>query len=155
MSLDRLYDAKVRMTVDYLFGRGVSRGLPKQLRFEISKKTKRIRHIYHRDKLLATTRPDGTLALTINGAKYLARSPTFRQNCVVVNDDVKDIIKEGRSVFAKHVVSAGEAIRPASEVAVLDSKDNVIAVGRAILPAVLMTAMKRGVAVKVRRGHDE
>lgn len=141
------------MTVDYLFGKNVSSAIPKRgLRFEISKRTKRIKHVYHDDKLFATFRPDGTIALTIYAAKMLLKHAAFKDNCVIINDGVREFVKEGRSVFAKHVVSAGEMIRPNSEVAVLDSKGDVIAVGRAILPASMMLSIKRGVAVKVRRG---
>jgi uncharacterized protein with predicted RNA binding PUA domain len=152
----RVHEKKVRMTIDYLFGKGLGSTLSKQkLRFEFSKRTKRIRYLFQNDKLFATFRPDGTLALTREGARTLAKHKNFKKNCVVIDDDVKDFIKEGKSVFAKHVVSAGELIRPNSEVAVLNSKGEVIAVGRAVLPASLMTTMKRGVAVKVRRRQGE
>jgi len=146
----------VRMTVDYLFGKNISSALPKKgFRFEISKKTKRIRHVYHNDELFATFRPDGTVALTIYAAQILSKHQSFSDNCIIINDEVKEFVKEGRSVFAKHVVSAGEFIRPNSEVAVLDSKGDVIAVGRAILPSILMTSIKRGVAIKVRKGAED
>ena len=144
------------MTIDYIFGKGVSSTISKQkLRFEFSKRTKRIRYIFQDGKLFASIRPDGTLALTLEGAHTLVKHKNFKKNCVVIDDDVKDFVREGKSVFAKHVVSAGELIRPNSEVAVLDSKGEVIAVGRAVLPASLMTTMKGGVAVKVRKGQDE
>ena len=117
------------MTLDYLFGKSISSALPKKgFHFEISKKTKRMKHAYHYDELFATFRPDGTIALTIYAAKLLSKYRSFKDNCIIINDGVKEFAKEGRSVFAKHVVSAGEFIRPNSEVAVLDSKDNVIAV---------------------------
>jgi len=143
------------MTIDYLFGKNISSVLPKKgFLFEISKRTKRIKHVYHNDQLFGTFRPDGTIALTIYAAKLLSKHHLFKDNCVIIDDEVKEFAKEGRSVFAKHVVSAGESIRPNSEVAVLDSEGQVIAVGRAILPSSLMTSIKRGVAVKVRRGTD-
>ena len=144
------------MTIDYLFGKNISSVLPKKgLRFEISKKTKRVRHVYHNNELFGTFRPDGTIALTIRAAKILSKHRSFKDSCVIINDGVKEFAKEGRSVFAKHVVSAGESIRPNSEVAVLDSKGQVLAVGRAILPSSLMTSIKRGIAVKVRKGIDD
>lgn len=151
----KAHEAKLRMTIDYLFGKNISSALPKKgFRFEISKKTKRIKHVYHNDELFGTFRPDGTIALTIYAAKILSKHRSFKDNCITINDEVKEFAKGGRSVFAKHVVSAGEFIRPNSEVAVLDSKGEVIAVGRAILPSSLMTSIKRGVAVKVRKGTD-
>jgi predicted RNA-binding protein (TIGR00451 family) len=144
------------MTIDYLFGKNISSVLPKKgFRFEISKRTKRIKHVYLNNELFGTFRPDGTIALTIYAAKLLSKHQSFKDNCVIINDEVKEFAKEGRSIFAKHVVSAGESIRPNSEVAVLDSIGRVIAVGRAILPSLLMTSIKRGVAVKVRKGIDD
>ena len=148
-------EAKLRITIDYLFGKDISSVLPKKgFSFEISKRTKRIKHVYLNNELFGTFRPDGTIALTVYTAKLLSKHPAFKSNCVTINDEVKEFAKEGRSVFAKHVISAGESIRPNSEVAVLDSKGSVIAVGRAILPSSLMTSIKRGVAVKVRKGTD-
>jgi predicted RNA-binding protein (TIGR00451 family) len=144
------------MTLDYLFGKNISSVLPKKgFHFEISKKTKRIRHVYHNKELFGTFRPDGTIALTIYAAKLLSKHPAFKNNCIIINDEVKEFAKGGRAVFAKHVVSAGESIRPNSEVVVLDSEGDVIAVGRAILPSLLMTSIRRGVAVKVRKGIDD
>jgi len=143
------------MTIDYLFGKDISSVMPKRgLSFEISKRTKRIKHVYLNNKLFGTFRPDGTIALTVYAAKLLSKHPAFKDSCVIINDEVKEFAKKGRSVFAKHVVSAGESIRPNSEVAVLDSKGTVLAVGRAILPSSIMTSIKRGVAVKVRKGIE-
>ena len=154
--MSKLHEAKLRMTLDYLFGKNISSALPKKgFRFEISKKTKRIRHVYHNNELFGTFRPDATIALTIYAAQILSKHKSFSNNCITINDEVKEFVEEGRSVFAKHVVLAGESIRPNSEVAVLDSKGKVIAVGRAILPAALMTSIKRGVAVKVRKGVED
>jgi uncharacterized protein with predicted RNA binding PUA domain len=104
------------------------------------------------DKLMATFRPDGGLALTIDGAELLLKNPKFAENCVVVKDEAKDFISMGRSVFAKHVVICGERVKPKSEVVIIDVNGNLIAVGRALLSAKMMKQFKSGVAVKVRKG---
>jgi 7-cyano-7-deazaguanine tRNA-ribosyltransferase len=57
--------------------------------------------------------------------------------------------------MAKHVVDAGDDIRPGDEVIVLDSKNGVVAVGRALLTGEEMLAYGTGVAVKTRRGRDK
>ena len=64
-------------------------------------------------------------------------------------------IEEGSDVFAKHVVEANEEIRPMEEVIVLNSHNEVIAVGRAVLSGDEMLEFRKGVAVKVRRGRAE
>ncbi len=69
-------------------------------------------------------------------------------------DDVSEFISQGRNVFAKHVVDAGEAIRHGDEVIILDSHRMVLAVGRALLNREEMLAFGVGVAVKTRRGKD-
>ncbi|HYB92981.1 MAG TPA: PUA domain-containing protein [archaeon] len=145
---------KIRSVANYQFGSGAGEALlPKKVTIKFSKKTGKIRFIYLNNDLLATLRArDGMLALTLCGARRLLRKfprPKFR---VVVSNDVVDFIREGRNVFAKHVVEADAEIRPFEEVAVTDGNDKVIAVGRALLTGREMLVFKRGVAVKVRKG---
>ncbi len=73
---------------------------------------------------------------------------------VKVSDEAASFISGGRSVFAKHVIAADREIRPQEEVIVLN-EDKVIAVGKAVLTGREMTAFKRGVAVRVRKGIEE
>jgi uncharacterized protein with predicted RNA binding PUA domain len=144
------------MLLDYLFGRGVSTALPRRgLRYEYSRRTKRLRRVYVADQLFCTIRPDGSPALTLFGASVLVRKRAFRPNCLVVQQGVEPFISEGRSVFCKHVIECGERIRPAAEVAVLDVHGQLLAVGRALLSAEMIRAFKVGVAVKVRHGRDQ
>jgi len=144
------------MTIDYLFGQNVSRSLPlDRLTFTYSKKTGGMRRVYLEGKLLATVRPDGGLALTVYGAELLSKSQDFSSNCVVVQEGVEDFIMKGRSVFSKHIVACGDRVRPASDVAVLDSKGKVIAAGKALLSAKMIREGVNGVAVKVRHGRLE
>lgn len=144
------------MTLDYLFGPQVSTALPRRgLKYAYSRRTGRVRHVYVRDQLFCTIRPDGGPALTVFGASLLLRSPAFRANCVVVQPGVEPFVAQGRSVFCKHVVECGERIRPAAEVAVLDTQGRVLAVGRAVLSAKMIRAFKVGVAVKVRHGRAQ
>ncbi|HEX6067426.1 MAG TPA: PUA domain-containing protein [Nitrososphaera sp.] len=143
---------KVSRHVDAIFGAGVSETLPKNLNFEFSRRTGRIKNFSLDGKLLATLRTDGGLALTIDGARHFVQnSKQFRQNCVVPVDDAVPFVSEGRSLFCRHVQWSGQNVRAGSDVAVLDG-DGVIAVGVAVLGSALMNRFSRGVAVKVREG---
>ncbi|MFX0067866.1 MAG: PUA domain-containing protein [Promethearchaeota archaeon] len=147
----------VRGVANYQFGPKIGRFLfPKDLTITKSPRTRRIRHIYVENELVATLRPtDGYLALTLAGARRIkkcAPKPRFR---VVIRSDVAKFISEGRNVFAKHVVEADPEIRPAAEVIVVDEKDEILAVGKALLNGEEMIAFERGVAVKVRKGIKE
>lgn len=145
----------VRVRADYQFGAGAGEALASRgLKIETSKKTGKPRYVYDSEgRLLATIRwNDGFLALTIEGAKLLQqrfRQPKLR---VVVKNEVRDFIKRGRSVFAKHVVEVDPEVRCGDEVLVVDEEDNLLAVGRATLSSYEMRAFNSGVAVKVRRG---
>ena len=148
---------KIRKVADYQFGKRVGESLfPDGVSITISKRTKKIRHVYLDDKLLATLRPTiGLFSLTIEGARRLADGMKPLRLWVQVQDDVASFIEEGGDVFAKHITDNDDEIRPMEEVIVLDGKRRVIAVGRAVLSGDEMKAFKRGVAVKVRRGNLE
>ncbi len=140
--------------LDYVFGVGVSEALDgREVRVECSKKTGRVKHIYVDGKPFATLRPDGGLALTIHGAQLLLNSKAFRENCVTVSEEAEEAARAGRSIFAKHVIKAGRRIRPGSEVAVLNKRGELLAVGKAVLSARMMKVFECGVAVKVRAGN--
>lgn len=140
---------KLRHTIDVLFGSGVSKHLPKDIEITFSKKTGRIREVYHNKKLLCTLRIDGGLAITPYFAQILLKSKKFRQNCIEIDEDSKPFVQEGKSVFCKHVTWAGKKILIDADVPVL-FKDQVIAVGRAVVNHEMMMTLKRGVAVKIR-----
>ena len=144
---------RLMLMVDYLFGRGVSRALPKEgFRFYYSRRSGRVKSIFHDEKLFATVKPNGAMALSIMGATILSKSPRFKENCVQVSDEVAMFVKGGRSVFCKFVKSAGRNIYPRSEVAIVDEEGRVIGVGMAVLNGAHMRLFKTGVAVKVRAG---
>lgn len=120
-----------------------------------SKNTGRIRHIWLKGILLATLRPsDGLLSLTIAGARRLVAILNFPRFRVVVHQEVEGFVREGRDVFARHVTQADKEIRPGEEVIVTDRRDEVLAIGKALLTGREMLVFKRGVAVKVRRGNE-
>lgn len=145
----------ISIRVDYLFGKGVSRALPKDgYRFQYSRRSGRLKLIEQGGKIFATVKPNGAFALSVHGATVLSRSSGFKENCVEVNDEVAQFVRGGKSVFCKFVKTAGKNIYPRSEVAVVDSKGRVLGVGLAVLNGKHMTQFKSGVAVKVRAGIE-
>jgi predicted RNA-binding protein (TIGR00451 family) len=147
---------KLRAIADYQFGFGAGSVLfPDGIRIEYSKNTNRPRHIFLNDTLLANYRPtDAMLTITIAGAERLNRLSGFR-SYVVVLDDVKEFILQGKNLFAKHVTAVGSEIRPDDEVIVRNKCGEVIAVGKAVLTSEEMKNFKKGMAVNVRRGKNK
>ena len=144
---------RVSIMVDYMFGKGVSRALPREgYRLRRSRRSGRVKVIDHDGKLFATVKPNGAMALSMYGASVLIKSPKFKENCVEVFEDVVQFVKGGRSVFCKFVRNAGKNIYPKSEVAVVDGRGKVVGVGMAVLSGRVMRQFKTGVAVKVRAG---
>ncbi len=141
---------KLARTIDALFGAGVSAALPDGVRFTHSR-TGRIRAAYDEGGLLCTLRIDGGLALAPRLAQTLLAHPLFRESCVEVSDEAAPFVREGRSVFARHVARCGGRVAVGAEAPVVH-RDTVIAVGRAVLSCKMMAGCRRGVAVRVRNG---
>jgi len=148
---------KIRKIADYQFGKGAGDKLfPDKISFTISKKTGRIKQVRHEGRPIATLNPtSGLFNLTIEGAKRLAVGNEVKSRWVKIRDEVASFIENGSDVFAKHVVDVDEEIRPMEEVIVFNSRNEVIAVGRAVLSGIEMHDFTKGVAVKVRRGRSE
>lgn len=147
------YKDKFVMSVNYIFGKDICNVLPfNDVKFSFSKRTGRIKQVFHKKVLFASLRSDGSIALTIYGATIFAKHPLFLKNCIVVEDGPDVFVSSGKSLFAKHVIKCGDNIRPGSDVAILNKNNHVIAVGKSILSAKMMRTLKRGVAVKIREG---
>ena len=140
---------KLQHTLDALFGNGVSKYLPKYIEMTFSRKTGRIRTVSHKGKLLCTLRIDGGLAISPYFAQILLKSKIFRDNCVEINKDAAPFVKEGRSVFCKHVLWCGKKVRISADTPVL-FENKVIAVGKAVLSCEMISDFDRGVAIKIR-----
>ena len=140
---------KIQHSLDALFGNGVSKYLPKDVKMTFSRKTGRIRTVSYNGKLLCTLRIDGGLAISTYFAQILLKSKTFKENCIEINTDAAPFVMEGRSVFCKHVVWCGKKVRISADTPVL-FKNKVIAVGRAVLSSEMISDFDRGVAIKVR-----
>jgi len=153
----RVLDERRRLSVmvDYLFGKGVSRVLPKKgIKLVYSRRSGRVKLAFHEGRLLATARPNGSMALTVYGAVLLSRSPKFKDNCVTVADEAVEFVHGGKSVFCKFVTRAGRNVLPRSEVAVTDGTGRVLGVGTATLNGKFIKQFRSGIAVKVRAGAN-
>ncbi|TRO52144.1 pseudouridine synthase [Candidatus Bathyarchaeota archaeon] len=148
---------KIRAVADYQFGQNTgTKMFPDSVRIVYSQNTGKIRHIFLADQLLATMRPTtGLFVLTIAGAQRLTHEVNPLRLWVKLVDYAEPFVAKGRSAFAKHVIDADENIRPKDEVVILDSENNVLAVGKALLSKTEMKAFTRGTAVRVRRGVTE
>ena len=141
--------SKIKYSIDSLFGNGTSKFFPKDVEITYSKKTGRIRTVSHNERLLCTLRIDGGLAITPFLAQLLMKSKSFRENCVKISEDAASFVKEGRSVFCKHVTWCGKNVRISGETPVLFNGE-VIAVGKAVLSYDMISDFERGVAIKIR-----
>src|SRR5271154_549910 len=105
--------------LDYEFGPGTSRALPKKdLGFVYSKRSDRMKQVVHEGKLFATIRPNGAIAPSFYGATVLMKSKAYAENSVVVDQDAVEFVSQGRSVFCKFVKKVGKHVLPYGEVAV-------------------------------------
>jgi 7-cyano-7-deazaguanine tRNA-ribosyltransferase len=145
---------RVKAVSDMQFGKGASDVLIKgKVDLIKSKKTGKIRNVISDGRhILSMRAQDGMFTLKIEGAKSLHKnfpSPKLR---VVVEDDSVEFNREGKNVFAKFVLECDEEIRPSDEILVVDKKDELVAVGRAVMNREEMLSYKMGIAVKVREG---
>lgn len=150
-------EIKISQHIDALFGNGIFERLKANhatgtFQFEYSRRTGRIKHFFIRDRLAGTLRTDGGIALTLIGANELLKTGRFVQNCVKPVFEVVPFVKNGGSLFCKHVEWCGSNVRVGSEAAVIDNSCEVFAVGKAVIGATHMKSYGRGVAVKIREG---
>jgi conserved protein with predicted RNA binding PUA domain len=138
--------------ISVLFDTNVNEEFPPEIQCEFSKRTGRIKNFSIESTLFATLRKDGGLALSIFGAKMMVKYTQFRENCVIPKDEAIPFISEGRSLFCKHVKWCGKNVKNGSDVVVIDNRDKVLAVGKAICGNKMMEKFDYGVAVKIREG---
>jgi 7-cyano-7-deazaguanine tRNA-ribosyltransferase len=148
---------KVKAVADMQFGKGAADFLIRgDLELVKSERTGKIRNVISDgEHVLSMRASDGLFTLKIKGAKRLYQGfapPSLR---VIVEDDSVEFNREGKSVFSKFVLDCDEELRPGDEVLVVDKKDELVAIGRALMNREEMLAFKIGIAVKVREGLKE
>jgi len=115
-----------------------SSGRPRQLHVEAGR--------------LATYGTDGRFTLGATGGRRLQAALDRPRYRVVVGDESRPYVADGRNAFAKFVREVDPGIRPGDEVLVEHEDGDLVAVGRARLSGSGMEDFGTGVAVAVREG---
>ena len=163
---------RLRTVADYQFGAGAGRALfdpPVTVRHTSSGRPEQVLVTgadgAARDRLVSYG-VDGRFTLGAEGGRRLHASlprepPAYR---VYVGDDSEPFVRDGRNAFAKFVVEVDPAVRPGDEVLVVHERarerdgtedGDLLAVGRAEMPASAMRDFETGMAVKVREGIEQ
>ncbi|MFC6951283.1 PUA domain-containing protein [Halorubellus litoreus] len=159
MTTDAFADAaRARTVADYQFGAGAGDALfPADDEYDVKRTSSgRIEQVAVGDDRLVTLGTDGRYTLGIEAGRRLVAGLGDDAYQVVVGDESEPFVRDGKNVFAKFVTDADPQIRPYDEVAVVhEDSGDVLAVGRAELPADAMLDFDAGMAVQVRDGADE
>lgn len=147
---------KVKAISDYQFGQSITDILfedENEINFEFSKNTGKIKHIYDKDKLILNLRPtNGFFTLSLFSAKKIIESiPPLKLRAVVMNE-ISDFIRIGRNVFCKHIIDIDDNLRPFDEIIVVNQENDLLAIGKLVIPVPYVRSFKTGIAIKVRKG---
>jgi uncharacterized protein with predicted RNA binding PUA domain len=159
MTTDAFEDvARARTVAAYQFGAGAGDALfPSDDEYDVKRTSSgRIEQVAVPDGRLVTLGVDGRYTLGIEAGRRLVDGLDDGAYQVTVGDESEPFVRDGENVFAKFVTDADPEIRSYDEVTVVhaDSGD-LLAVGRAELPAEAMLDFGAGMAVKVRDGVTE
>ncbi len=151
--LDRV---KCRAVLDMQFGRGAGDILEgRKVEIVRSPRTGKIRNVIIDGRhALSMRASDGRFTLRLEGGRMLAEVLEAPRMRVVTEDEPAEFAAKGNNVFAKFVVRCDPDIRPGDDVLVTNTKDELAAVGRALMAPSEMLAFKRGIAVRVKDAPD-
>jgi uncharacterized protein with predicted RNA binding PUA domain len=142
----------LRTVAAYQFGPGAGRALVPDGVTVTHTSSGRPRQLHAETGRLATYGTDGRFTLGVTGGRRLQTAlggPRYR---VVVGDESRPYVADGRNAFAKFVREVDPGIRPGDEVLVEHEDGGLLAVGRARLSGSGMGSFGTGVAVAVREG---
>jgi predicted RNA-binding protein (TIGR00451 family) len=147
---------KVKAICDYQFGQAITDILfedESKVQIIFSRNTGKIKHLYHDNNLMLNLRPtNGFFTLSLFSAeKIINKTPSPKLRAVVMNE-VSDFIKKGRNVFCKHVVDIDITLRPNDEVIAVDQNNNLLAIGKLMIPVPYVRSFQTGIALKIRKG---
>ena len=114
-----------------------------------SRRSGRLRTILVGERPAFVVGVDGIPRPTFFGAAQLLPLLSDARGRVVVADDAVPFVQQGRSLFARFVVSADPSLVPDSSAILVDGSDALLAVGRLVLAPHEMPQLRRGVAVRV------
>jgi len=147
---------KVKAISDFQFSQSITDILfedDSEIYFKFSKNTGKIKHVFYRNKLLLNLRPtNGFFTLSLFSAEKIIKNiPTPRLRGIVMNE-ISDFIKIGRNVFCKHIIDIDDNLRPSDEIIVVNQEDEILAIGKLVIPVPYVRSFKTGIAIKVRKG---
>ncbi len=147
---------KVRAISDYQFGQSITDILfenENEINFKFSKNTGKIKHVYDKDKLILNLRPtNGFFTLSLFSAVKIIKSiPPLKLRAIVMNE-ISEFIRKGRNVFCKHVIDIDDSLRPSDEIIVVNQENEILAIGKLVIPVPYVRSFKTGIAIKVRKG---
>ncbi|MWG35206.1 PUA domain-containing protein [Halomarina oriensis] len=145
---------RLRTVADYQFGAGAGTALfpDGEAQTVLRTSTGRPQQVLSGDdERLVSYTVEGRFTLGARGGERLFER--LGGPHVEVGEESVEFVRDGKNAFAKFVRSVDNEVRPGDEVAVTVDGD-VLAVGRAELPADGMRDFDSGVAVKVRAGIE-
>lgn len=142
--------------LDMQFGKGAGDMLKLgRVEFVKSERTGKIRNVMiDGAHALSMRASDGRFSLKMAGARLLMRLLPPPRMRVKVEDEPAQFASKGNNVFAKFVIDCDPDIRPGDDVMVVNTRDELAAVGRALMNREEMLAFKRGIAVRVKDSPD-
>ncbi len=158
LSRKHLFD-RIRAILSYQFNQKFAQVFlaPFQdMKIKFSRRTGKIKYLFLKSELQGVYLPRlGTFAISLYAARRIYKKlspPRFR---VQVLTDISKFIKDGKSVFAKHVVNIDKKLRIGKQCFVVDQQDNLLAIGKLQIPPRYIGHLKNGVAVDVKKGIDK
>ena len=149
----------INAIVDYQFSPIITDVLfkgTKNIEVKYSKNTGRIKHVYVDDELFLNYRPNvGLFTLSLNSARRIVRNTNPPLLRITVLNEISEYIKEGRNVFNKHVVDIDNTLRPLDEVIVVNQLDELLGIGRLMIPVPYVRSFQNGIAVNIRKGINK
>ena len=147
---------RCRAVLDMQFGKGAGDILDgRKVDIVKSERTGKIRNVLIDGvHALSMRASDGRFTLKLEGGKLLMKvlGPTAMR--VKIDDEPAEFAAKGNNVFAKFVLECDPDIRPGDDVLVVNTKDELVAVGRSLMTRDEMLSFKRGVAVRVKDSPD-
>jgi len=147
---------RCRAVLDVQFGSGAADILNgREVRIVKSERTGKIRNVFiDGEHALSMRASDGRFTLKMAGGRLLMRALSPPRMRVAVEDEPGEFAAKGNNVFAKFVTSCDPNIRPGDDVLVVNSRDELCAVGRALMNREEMLAFRRGIAARVKDSPD-
>ena len=119
---------------------------------EFSRTTGNMKYIFRNGERVLSYKPTtGMFTLSILGAKLLHSNTISPNHRVIILSEVEEFIRQGKSVFAHHVIQIHPNLRIGSEVLVVNEQDDLVAVGKLSVPPIY-AGLSIGQAVAVRKG---